>query len=376
MSVCPECKNATPANCRLPYVCACTKAILTTKNEWLIPRVKQMQSDFRKTAMIRSHDLQQRKEEKGRQLWKAIHLHTECNRDWYADWREQLVKSKCNCGAHFRELERTHLISFESEQAFFESSIAMHNAVNDRLSKPQMSLEEAYMLWRHRRPDTGRKRCIVTVAVGYEMLAIHRMTKPINKAYADRCDADFICLTNQLEPWWGLEKFRTWHFAKEYEECLFLDADAIVSPDAPVLFGLDADVAMHDDYPRLPRTDWLQKERSAISRRTGEQIVQGQAMLNSGVVFTKQSAADIWKRPLEDIGTTHCAEQIWLEHQIDQAVTSGALFRKLDDKWNWQWWFGKHNEGAFEAGLADAYIVHFANAPNRLKLIGDYINTL
>ena len=99
-------------------------------------------------------------------------------------------------------------------------------------------------------------------------------------------------------------------------------------------------------------------------------------MLNSGVVFTKQSAADIWKRPLEDIGTTHCAEQIWLEHQTDQAVTSGATLRKLDSQWNWQWWFSTHDEGAFEAGLADAYIVHFANAPSRLKLIGDYLATL
>lgn len=364
--ICPRCSKAIPEVYRLPYVCECTEAILTTTRRWLIPKVMQIDSDLRKSKQIRSRDLQQRKEEKGRQLWRELHQHQSCDYEWYQAWREQLVKSKCNCGSHFRELEKKQPLCFDSPQAFFESSIAMHNAVNDRLGKPQVSLDEAYMLWRHRRPNTNRKRCIVTVAVGYEMLAIHRMTKPINQAYADRCDADFICLTNQTESWWGLEKFRTWHFAKQYDECLFLDADAIVRFDAPNLFGLNADVAMHDDYSRLPQTEWLQKERLAISRRTGEQIVQSETTLNSGVVYTKQSAADVWKRPLADIGTTHCAEQIWVEHQA-----SCFAVAELDSRWNWQYWFED-----FESGLRDAWIVHFANAPNRLQLIGDYVATL
>lgn len=242
----------------------------------------------------------------------------------------------------------------------------MHNAVNERLEKPQISIDEAYTLWRHRRPNTDRKRCIVTVAVGYEMLAIHRLTKPINQAYADRCDADFICLTNQIEPWWGLEKFRTWHFAKEYEECLFLDADAIVKPDAPIIFGLDAEVAMHNDYERLRSHDWLRKERSDISRMSGQQIRNDPTCFNTGFAYTRCSAADMWRRPERDIGTSHCAEQIWAEHQARKFQVA-----ELDARWNWQWWF----EG-FGNGINDAWVVHFANAPNRLKLIGDYIATL
>lgn len=367
---CPECSHPVSGDCRLPYVCSCTKAILATTKEWLVPAKKQQATDLRRGKNVKARDAQQRKEERGRQLWRAIHQHTDLDKKWYERWRNYLVKGKCNCSEHFLAVEKSHPISFDSEQAFFESSIAMHNAVNEHLGKPTCSLERAYMLWRHKRPETGRTRCIVSVAVGYEMIAIARLTWPIMQAYAERCGADFIGLDNQTEDWWGLEKFRTGHFASQYEETLFLDADCVVRDSAPVMFDENKEVVcIHDDWGKLQGFDWLEIERGEVARKSGVNIQNTASCLNSGVVLSRKSASGIWLKPEVDIGTTHCAEQIWVEKQIRCGVRSESM-KSLDCRWNWQHWFQD-----FAEGLEKAYIVHFANAPKRLELIKDYIRT-
>ena len=365
---CPECFRSRPESKKLPYVCLCANAIFTTSQEWLVPRKKQRKSDLRESKGVRARDAQQRLEEKHRRLWRALHLHRDCSRDWYESWRNQLVKTSCKCVTHFKELEKSHPIAFDSEQSFFESSVSMHNAVNERLEKPVCSLERANMLWRHKRPATNRTRCVVSVAVGYEMIAIARLTWPIMQAYADRCGADFIGLDNQTEDWWGLEKFRAGHFASQYAETLFLDADCVVQDSAPVIFDEHKEsVCIHDDWGKLKNTEWLEIEREKVAKKSGVSIRHSSSCLNSGVVLSRKPASAIWLKPEVDIGTSHCAEQIWVEHQI-RCGLQGQSVKCLDARWNWQHWFRDFSEG-----LERAYIVHFANAPNRLETITRFI---
>ena len=368
---CPECFLPVPDDCRTPYVCPCAKAILTTVRQWLVPGRKQQAIDLRKGKDVKARDAQQRKEERGRQLWRAIHTHRDCSREWYERWRSYLIKSKCNCSEHFLEVEKSHPISFESEQEFFESSIRMHNAVNEKLGKPICSMERAYMLWRHKRPATKNTRCIVSVATGYEMIAIAKMTWPTMQAYADRVGADFIGLDNQTEDWWGLEKFRTGQFASQYDETLFLDADCVVRGETPNIFDEHQEsICIHDDWNKLGNVEWLSVERKTVSEKSGVAIKDTQRCLNSGVVLSRRDAGDLCLRPARDIGKTHCAEQLYVDHQIQKAQEIGRSFRLLDSRWNWQWWFKD-----FAEGLEKAYIVHFANARNRLELINKYIAT-
>lgn len=367
---CPECLELMPDGSRLPYVCKCTQAVFTTKQEWLVPKKKQRASELRAGKDVRAKNAKHKINEKHRRLWRAIHLHTDRDRDWYGKWRDQLLKTKCKCASHFLELEKTHPISFESEQSFFESTIDMHNAVNQRLEKPICSMERAYMLWRHKRPSTGKDRCIVSVAVGGDMIEIAKATWPIMQEYANRIGADFIGLDNQTEDWWGLEKFRAGHFASQYEETLFVDADCVITDLAPDVFEQNSQpVCIHDDWGYLPSAKWISDERKVVSQRSGLRIVDSLACLNSGVVLTRKSAASVWNRPECNIGTTHCAEQIYVEHQIGIYGKSGEI-GMLDSRWNWQWWFKD-----FADGLEKAYIVHFANAPNRLEVITKYIAT-
>lgn len=368
---CPECSQPVPHDHQTPYVCSCTKAILTTKMQWLVPGKKQQADDLRKGKDVKARDAQQRKEERGRQLWRAIHTHRDRNREWYERWRSYLVKSKCNCSEHFLEVEKSHPISFESEQEFFESSIRMHNAVNEKLEKPICSMERAYMLWRHKRPATQNTRCIVSVATGYEMIAIAKMTWPTMQAYADRVGADFIGLDNQTEDWWGLEKFRTGQFASQYDETLFLDADCVVRGETPNIFNEHREsICILEEFDNYKSADWLTKERKIVSERSGVKIADDTMSLNSGVVLSRKSASCIWDKPTVDIGKTHCAEQIWVGKQVSDAMANGHSFRSLDRRWNWQYWFND-----FAEGLEKAYIVHFASARNRLELINKYIAT-
>ena len=266
---------------------------------------------------------------------------------------------------------------YDSPESWFEWTINFHNAVNAKLGKPTVSLDRAYMLWRHVRPATDRTRAIVTVANGTQFVEMLRLTRPFMQAYADRVNADLIDLDNDTESWGPMEKFRVWHFAQQYDEVLSVDADCVIKPDAPNIFEQCTEtICIYDEYSDYKSDDFLRRERKAVGRLSGREIQDTCESFNSGVILSRRSAADIWKRPEVDIGTTHCAEQIWISEQIGDAVKQGASIEKLDPRWNWQWWRSTHDEGSFEAGLKDAWIVHFASAPNRLKLIGDYVATL
>jgi hypothetical protein len=311
-----------------------------------------------------------------RHAWARLHLQEIGDVNWLYRW-STLIPGTCSCRNDASEILKKLPPVYDSPESWFEWTINFHNAVNTKLNKPTVSLDRAYMLWRHRRPATDRTRAIITVANGTQFVEMLRLTRPFMQSYADRVNADLVDLDNDTESWGPLEKFRVWYFAQQYDEVLFVDADCVIKPECPDLFSMyTQSIVAHDDWSRLYKTDWLERERATVAAKTGVSIEHTAQCLNSGVVLSRRSSADTWKRPEADIGTSHCAEQIWLEHCIDKRVKEGATFGRLDVRANWQWWFSTHYAGAFEAGLKDAWIVHFANAANRLKLIGDYINTL
>ena len=312
----------------------------------------------------------------GRRAWRALWQKEEPTPEWFESWK-QMIPGGCSCRQDAKQLLSGIEPKFDRE-GWFEFRHQFHNAVNAKLNKPTVSLDRARMLWRHERPATDRQRAIVTVANGTEFVELLKLTRPAMQVYADRVGADLIDLDNDTEDWGPMEKFRTFHFATQYRQTLFIDADCIITNKCPDLFAMygHADIVAHDDWSFLFKTDWLERERTTVAQRSGLAIEHAAQCVSSGVVLVNQSAADIWNRPLVNIGTSHCAEQIYLEHQIANAISSGATFANLDSKANWQWWFSTHNEGRFEAGLNDAWIVHFANADSRLERIKRLIDTL
>jgi len=311
-----------------------------------------------------------------RSIWARLHSAINGDKD-FVDLVLGTMPVSCPCKRKADDLLKRFPPRYKSEKDWFEWTVEFHNAVSGELleQKPQIDMDRAYMLWRNRRPDTGRKRAIVTVANGSSYVEILKLTRPLMQAYADLVNADLIDLDNDTEEWGLMEKFRTFHFATQYEQTLFIDADCVVTDKCPDLFEIYAndDIVIHDDWDMLRKTDWLKRERKAISDLSGLQIKHTHSCLNSGVVLTSKYAADIWSRPSVNIGTSHCAEQIYVAHQIENAVSSGASLSLLDPRANWQWWFSQHETGRFEAGLSNAWIIHFANAPRRLETIRSFL---
>jgi len=260
---------------------------------------------------------------------------------------------------------------------YCEHQLAANFEELTKLSPAKLAMIRAYFVWGNKRPKSGRNRAVVTVATGPNYQGMFLLTRPFMQAYCERVNADFIDLDNSTEAWGPMEKFRVRHFAEQYEEVLFVDADAVIMEHCPNLFELHTeDIVCHNDWSKLADKRWLVEERNTVSKLAQVQLPNPETCLNSGIVLTRHSARHIWDRPTVNIGTSHCSEQIWLEYRIQDAVKSGLTLGYLDSRANWQWWFNLHNPGAFEAGLSDAWIVHFANAPDRCRMIGNFVENL
>lgn len=257
----------------------------------------------------------------------------------------------------FAEIEAELPPDYSSPEAFFARGNEWHNRVNRKLDYPEVTLNQALTLWRHQRPQTGRTRCVVTVATGKPFRKLLDFTRPFLRSYAMRNNADFIELTNQTETWWGFEKFRTLFFSEQYEETLFIDADCVIRPDAPSLFGSDAGLLIHDDWEYLAQTKWIHSERQRVANSLGVEFEDRKTCLNSGVVYCKQSHSNVWAQPQRTMNRNHTSEQIFVEQS---AFKLG--YQNLDSRMNWQYYFPK-----FWERINDAYLVHFATSNDKLN---------
>lgn len=84
---------------------------------------------------------------------------------------------------------------------------------------------------------------VVTASVGDAFSEMGRITQPLMKNYATRCNADLVVITEPLlAKRFGLparyEKFQLFDLLSTYERVLFLDNDILVTPDAPNVFEL------------------------------------------------------------------------------------------------------------------------------------------
>lgn len=288
--------------------------------------------------------------------WSKLHLYDGCDPVWYEKWKKRIPSIGCGCVQEFSRILETFPPDFTSPQAFFERGIEWHNVVNARLGYEQIDLERAYLLWRHQRPKTDRTRCLVTIATGKEFRKLLDVTRPSLKRYAEKNNADFIELTNETETWWGFEKFRARHFAEQYDETFFVDADCVINPDAPCIFGSNESLLVHDDFQYLNRTDWIDAERSEIERTLGMELERKPTCLNSGVVYCRNASSRVWDPPAANIVTSHTAEQLFFEQS---AFRLG--YDLLNAKWNWQFYFKD-----FWRHAPDAWIVHFATSNQKL----------
>jgi hypothetical protein len=372
---CPRCLNTNDVPLEIgPYLCSCG-ALRSTKGKVIVPeltpRLQRRIDAYGNLIPLTDEEMatlladrEARLEREGNIAWMRKHMYRGCEYDWHVEWEKLIPARDCSCRKRYEELKKVLPPRFDSPESYWQWGVELHNLVNLERGVSEISLERARLLWLHEPPANRKPRLVITVAIGREFRALLKLTQPAMEAYAKRCDADFIALDNMTQEWWGLEKFRTWHFAKEYEETLFIDADCIIRHTCPNMFGRKSSIAIHDDYAYLTSTEWLTHQRANVAELSGLNIVDAATCLNTGVVYTRKSAADIWKPPMTNIGQHHCAEQIVVEHRVLQED-----YEVLESKLNWQYYFP-----FFRCYAGDAHIAHLANCPDKLIVAGELLN--
>jgi hypothetical protein len=64
------------------------------------------------------------------------------------EWELLIPQYGCSCKRFYAEWKAANLPDFSSTEAFFAWGVALHNAVNAKLGKPEITIDEAYSIWR------------------------------------------------------------------------------------------------------------------------------------------------------------------------------------------------------------------------------------
>lgn len=90
----------------------------------------------------------------GHAAWTELHT-TLCDDptpEKVAAWEAMIPSYGCGCRQGYQTLKAEHPFDYSSPDAFFVSTVHLHNAVNRKLVKPEMSIEEARTIWNRPAP--------------------------------------------------------------------------------------------------------------------------------------------------------------------------------------------------------------------------------
>lgn len=86
-------------------------------------------------------------EKKGRESWTFKHSYFGCDPQWHELWETTIPRIGCSCGEDYAKLKTEYPPDFSSPENYFAWGVFIHNKVNEKLDKPQMSLETAKIVW-------------------------------------------------------------------------------------------------------------------------------------------------------------------------------------------------------------------------------------
>ena len=209
----------------------------------------------------------------------------------------------------------------------------------------------------------GSKRLVVTIATGATHWALLALTRRTMQDYAERCDADFLELTNVTQDWPLYEKYRLRTIAERYSQTLFLDADCLVRRTCPDLFQrFPSGVAMRDDAPHW-NADWMRTRWPEVMSSQGiaRSLHEPIRAWNTGVVLCDRDHAFLWEPPECPLPNAHEAEQVWVQATLQDRLVA---VQDIGPGFNDQYYYP-----TFRQTLPQTQIAHFAVCPDRLNEI-------
>lgn len=82
-------------------------------------------------------------------LWKELHTYeiknSERNDEWFNGFTQKIPCGECK--KHWLDMIKEYPPDFSNQKAYFEWSVKVHNIVNKRLGKKEISVEEALSIW-------------------------------------------------------------------------------------------------------------------------------------------------------------------------------------------------------------------------------------
>jgi hypothetical protein len=82
--------------------------------------------------------------ERYRALWLEVHTKKDPTPEWFCDWVSRVPNSGCGCLDSLRDYIKRNPPRFDD---WFAYTVELHNAVNAKLKKPQLSIDEALTLY-------------------------------------------------------------------------------------------------------------------------------------------------------------------------------------------------------------------------------------
>lgn len=90
----------------------------------------------------------ERTAKQGRFAWSLLHNYRGCDPQWLELW-VYFIPARCDCKDGYQKILEVMPPDFSSPEAFFAWGVRLHNAVNAKLGKPEITLDEAYSIWRN-----------------------------------------------------------------------------------------------------------------------------------------------------------------------------------------------------------------------------------
>jgi len=80
--------------------------------------------------------------------WIALHNGSIRDSKGLDEWEISIPQYECNCRRFYAEWKAANPPDFTSPKAFFAWGVELHNAVNAKLGKQQITIDEALCIWR------------------------------------------------------------------------------------------------------------------------------------------------------------------------------------------------------------------------------------
>jgi hypothetical protein len=80
--------------------------------------------------------------------WIAIHNGSIVDNAGLLQWEKTIPAYGCACRQFYQAWKAANAPDYSSPEAFFAWGVRLHNAVNAKLGKPEITIDEAYSIWR------------------------------------------------------------------------------------------------------------------------------------------------------------------------------------------------------------------------------------